>query len=1199
MQPPVRIRCLRLPRKRGFALVACILVMSLLFLLVMGLMSLSVIELRRSGSGHDVAAARANARMALMQAIGQLQIELGPDQRVSATSGILGNANDPNWTGVWSTTNTDGSSIWPRDPKSGSLLDQRNEEGWDAKDRVRKWLVSGDGDPNQVLGNDDAVELVGEGSVEEDESKVRVPLVGIDEIDGRKGAMAWWTGDLGVRANVSTPDRFADKEISVGEASEGHYRLMAAQHAEAEMLGDGIEIPDGKSDALISTKSVALIDDGGLKWSRKNFHDFTTASRGLLTDVREGGLKGDLSAFFESDGDVPELRGKVGLNDTDSLIVGGVNSRRRLAGPRYGLLRDWARKTAPFSGREVGAYGSLTDSARAGASEALALCNEEPVTLNGNAGSSLKPILVEASNFVQVSSFTVPEENGGGYQLRHHLYPRVVFWNPYNVQMESNEMIVMIQGNGRWEMWTDNEEYDANGIVKRRSQSRWLSFEGGRDINFPRTFWELVKSEAYDDPYMGSYYFSVPSTVFGPGECLVFTPEYPSEYDGLSAYRPGPYDLSKNRLSCNVAPDPSRSFYVSGSDISGGNRFRSVRFWYAPTPGIVTGNGVVNQGDDTRVVVKELEGTQAVTFDRFDELPQLSYVSASLQYGAGKEPRIAWDDERPMTIELLDRHDPRPTLEPDPRTREGIRLRWFEEQYSNILNAGGLSNDEQVFEEAFFANWNPRAAFSIRSPWENIAGKLASSGSGGGPWFFGLYTRDLPDNAVSWGSQEPVFRNGRYHGNPFGTPQESFGDHVLFELPRAETGVVSMGQFQNAQVSEFVWHPSFAIGNSLIDPRLGLENTARTIPPSASEAEDSAGGFHPDVIGWSSDSDRASSKGEWANTARALLQNIPGEDHVVYDLSYEVNHALWDRFFLSSGSSNDKAKFVEDSSKNPLPNGRMVLAPGSSEKATEKDLSDYHRAAYHFAVDGAFNVNSTSVEAWKAMLAATRDAVEGKGTPFARLLDSVDGTDGGVGADGQGDVWSSFRMLSDDEVLKLAEAIVEEVKIRGPFLSMADFVNRRLSEDETSRKGALQAAIDNVGLNASFTIDYPLNNEEELGDYSHPDNIRDSTRLEQLLKPNSKAWGAPGYLTQGDVLQVLAPALTARSDSFVIRAYGESSTPGGDVLARAWCEATVQRTPQPLEPDDSGLNPKDPGEAGDFGRRFIITGFRWLRPDEV
>jgi len=1187
-------------------LVACILVLSLLAMLVVGLMSLSVIELRRAGSDHDVAAARANARMALMQAIGQLQVELGPDQRVSASSGILGQASDPNWTGAWSTTNADGSPIWSRDPKTGSLLDQRNEEGWSAKDRVRKWLVSGDGDPMKSLSDSESVELVGAGSVEEAKSMVRVPFVGIDEVNGRTGAMAWWTGDLGVRANVGTWDRFANQEIRAGQGGEGHYRLMAAQHAEAELLGDGLDIPDEKTGALISAKSVALLDGNARDWSRRNFHDFTTDSRGLLTDVREGGLKGDLTAFFESNGEVPGLLGKVGLSDMDPMIVGGESSRRNLAGPRYGLLRDWARKTAPFSGKKVEGYGALTNDSgtRSGkvltdTSRAFTLCNEAAVMLNGNAGASLKPILVEASNFVQFSTFKIADGPLSNFQLRTHLYPRVVLWNPYNVELNSQDMVVMIQGNGRWEMWTENEYYDQRGRVIKEDLSQWLSFEGGRSTSFVGGGLGLLDGKGYNDPYMGSYYFTVPATAFGPGECLVFSPEYSAEYDGLSYYRPGRYDLSNNRLSCTTAPDPSRSFYVSGSSLRG-IPFRPVRYWYAPTPAwSKDGNGVINQSDDTRVVVKKLEGTQAVTFERFDQLPQLSYVSASLQYGAGKEPRIAWDDLRKMDVELLDRNHPRPTLEPDPRTREGIRLRWFDEQYSNILNAGGLARDEQVFEEAFFANWNPRAAFSVRSPWENIAGQLPSTGSAGGPWFFGLYTRDLPDNAVSWGSQEPVFRGGRYHGNPFGTPQESQGDHVIFELPRAETGVISLGQLQNTQLSEFIWHPSFAIGNSLIDPRLGLENTARTIPPSASDAEDSAGGFHPDVIGWSRDQQRSTSKNEWAETARALLQKVPGGDHVVYDLSYEVNHALWDRFFLSGGEAKDKAKFVEDPVKNPLPNGRMVLAPGATEKVTDEKLSDYHRAAYHFVVDGAFNVNSTSVEAWKAMLAATRDAGGGKGTPFARLLDRVDGSDGGVGGDGQGDVWSSFRMLSDGEIGNLAEVIVEEVKIRGPFLSMADFVNRRLSNDETSRRGALQAAIDKTGLNETFNSAYPLNNEKSLGNYRHPDNIRDATRLEQTLKPSSKAWGAPGYLTQGDVLQVLAPALTVRSDSFVIRAYGESSTPGGQVLARAWCEATVQRTPQPLDPDASGLNPKDPGEAGDFGRRFIITGFRWLRPDEV
>ena len=105
--------------------------------------------------------------------------------------------------------------------------------------------------------------------------------------------------------------------------------------------------------------------------------------------------------------------------------------------------------------------------------------------------------------------------------------------------------------------------------------------------------------------------------------------------------------------------------------------------------------------------------------------------------------------------------------------------------------------------------------------------------------------------------------------------------------------------------------------------------------------------------------------------------------------------------------------------------------------------------------------------------------------------------------------------------------------------------------------------------------------------------------MEQTLKPASKAWGAPSWLTQADVLQVLGPALSARSDTFVIRAYGDAVDSSGKVGARAWCEAVVQRTPEPLDPDESGLNPRLAGGTGDFGRRFLITSFRWLSPQEI
>jgi hypothetical protein len=57
---------------------------------------------------------------------------------------------------------------------------------------------------------------------------------------------------------------------------------------------------------------------------------------------------------------------------------------------------------------------------------------------------------------------------------------------------------------------------------------------------------------------------------------------------------------------------------------------------------------------------------------------------------------------------------------------------------------------------------------------------------------------------------------------------------------------------------------------------------------------------------------------------------------------------------------------------------------------------------------------------------------------------------------------SAAITLSDTEIDELAAAIVRQVKLRGPFLSLSEFVNRRLDPSDTalSAKGALQAALD-------------------------------------------------------------------------------------------------------------------------------------------
>jgi hypothetical protein len=89
---------------------------------------------------------------------------------------------------------------------------------------------------------------------------------------------------------------------------------------------------------------------------------------------------------------------------------------------------------------------------------------------------------------------------------------------------------------------------------------------------------------------------------------------------------------------------------------------------------------------------------------------------------------------------------------------------------------------------------------------------------------------------------------------------------------------------------------------------------------------------------------------------------------------------------------------------------------------------------------------------------------------------------------------------------------------------------------------------------------------------------------------------------QGDVLQSLAPVLQVRSDYFRIRTCGEALDATGKVIARARCEAFVQRTPGFVDPADpvhatSAELKTAPNQR--FGRKYQIVSFRWLADSET
>ena len=1172
--------------RRGFALVMTISILVLLSLVVVGMLTLSTLTVRSGQQELARLEAQANARLALMIALGELQKELGPDRRVSAPAGVLDENPDtpaiegvrqPYWTAVWDTRLEDGESPWQRRDDRGGLRDRRAAENWDRAEAVRGYLVSGNeggrADGGQLaldardadIADEDRIQLVGDGSARVTPGADADPMVYARRVptgeDGSpRGGYAYWVGDLGVRANLAVVDPFRDDQPGRGTGPRGIERLLNAQDVADELIDELGVLEDAEALKSFTNRTVEIAAGIEREGLQTRFHDVTTYSRSVLANARDGGLQRDLTAYLQSSGRIPDLV------DGNEIVSRGLGDRDRMAGPansaaasaaglrwnqmkyrdispRFGLLRNWAglANDIPLGRATIGAVLPKLEpsSVRGSLGGAYDGTNRQPVSIKEQTEPNIAPVVAESSVYYNIISPSRPLGSSGRrlFGIRLCLYPRVALWNPYNVRMEFGATMMMLHVNGSKRIEIEYE----NGLKKP------IQLRLGRP-----------------GVHLGTFFWKLPGVTLEPGETLVFSADHYAQYSTTA--------LHTNTLSPTVAPNPANCYYL---DLEPPRPQQPARFLEVPAEG-------ETQADDYRMCLKPVGSSSAVSYGSFDNLPQIMFANCSLQYGGLDELPVRWVDTNPVDIEILESLDAAPTQPPDVRTRDGFRLRWFQEHPSNLIGSGTLGDQPAHFQTAALGNWNPRAAYLFRTPWENVTDST--------PAFYGVYTRDLFDEAVSWADMVPNVRGGRMVGHPFGQPQDGAPAYIAFDIPRREVGIPSIGYLQHLKMSEFGWHPSYAVGNSLADPRVQATGTSPVLRPQ----ERSHGGWNQHTIGWAS---WGGGPDYWASWARGLLQYTCESNNLVYDLSYELNHSLWDDFFFSTGSRGEKRRLLESPEENPLPNGRMGLF--RKDGNTEAAVVDFHRAASRLSLDGGFNVHSISKEAWKAILGSTRDTGYGSegGTPFPRLLNSP----GGEWLEGRAtdeEAWAGYRSLSDDELDRLATEIVREVKERAPFFGLADFVNRRLSSGPEGERGPLQAAIDAAALNRDFEDEHPLDNSEKLKDFSAW-NISDATKLEQTLKPRSTAWGAPGFLTQADILQVSGSALRARSDTFLVRAYGESLDSAGNIRARAWCEAVVQRTPEPVRPDRFGLNPAADGNQVDFGRRFRVVSFRWLAPEEV
>lgn len=170
-------------------------------------------------------------------------------------------------------------------------------------------------------------------------------------------------------------------------------------------------------------------------------------------------------------------------------------------------------------------------------------------------------------------------------------------------------------------------------------------------------------------------------------------------------------------------------------------------------------------------------------------------------------------------------------------------------------------------------------------------------------------------------------------------------------------------------------------------------------------------------------------------------------------------------------------------------------------------------------------------------------------------------------------------------------------------MSLSDFVNHRVGfpkNDTTHYLGALQAAIEDSGINEDVENGAGGENVTYSGsNYS-------SSMNNPISGMRKSTTGIYTDITQADLLMPLAPKLSARSDTFKIRGYGEVRSPDGSkVVSKSVCEAVIQRIPEYVNAvtDPSNNEAWDTDTISEtneaFGRRFKVVQFRWLDKGEI
>jgi hypothetical protein len=1161
--------------KQGFSLVATILMLSLLMVLALGMTTLSTVSLRNSTRDRDISRARANARLALQIAIGELQQLAGPDRRVTSSS-PEGDGSRPHLTGVWEGWKWDGA---------GSTPDWQSEKDG----RFKGWLVSSarqGASRSLAFANEPAegrtVRLVPSHGDAND--AVEADLVELGGSRNRsKGAFAWAVFDESQKADISLP---ADDEDAADEPAGAMDRLAAAY----EPGYAAVKAFDWKALASRRDERANLLSLGqsrliGLKKEDVSFHDAGIGSFGLLTNAADGGFATDLSSLFSESSLPKEYANRFVYSGSDAPLAAppvrftGANPLPS-PDPSWALLHSHYRSYEKLSAGDSPSLAVTADSVAARPDPKAGLSGDQLLRQPAFNSQQIAPVIAKAQ-FVFSLTFGVNQGtltkmwgNGGARSspasLRDNyitwlaIDPVITLWNPYNVPLQFSgaaielhriPMAFKLYKNGNPLTSTFTRLTDAHTAENFKDrQNRYyvlkllpekgrttLLMQPGEHIVFTGQEWTLHGGHSYNKygkDSKGKEYGLVMRPGFNPPAGLDSSPDIGGittqnlfvNPDGTTSGK----DYGKNvrtvavkggdRIEVEVKPERAGADSIGEL---GGREVTGFLKYYVGSPGSdskwqnrrLVGGIELDYGDKEKEYLPEFKRNQLSAIVVNPAIPKTAPGNVDLNdEDAGADAALRWKE--PFLIATFQQKTERDSKFPS--------RSWINNGPGNLYAAAGIDQKESFEHQQYEFKWEPMTDWPPDSPTIEISNDR-NRGYGGS----GIYAQTGTEFAA------------------------------LTSLPLAPAH--SLGQFSHAPLNA------------------GGQLPLVTRP--------FANSFAPALIA--------------ADKVREQADSRTYLDH-----SFFANNALLDGYFLSTAADHpanfgraalSRKQIIEEffSGKQKLPNRRFEphLGHESPREISERLLKDeesYRNIAANLLVRGSFNVNSTSVAAWQALLASNFNGAvpmadgsvsKAEGVPVSRNLPSIgnDASSGSMVADQE--KWTGHRRLSADQIESLAEAIVKQIRERGPFQSLAEFVNRRPGgKGESSLSGVIQTAIDESGINE------PLLDPES--------RVTIATGANTQAGSGNAADGAPGIITQADLLTPLLPQLTVRGDTFVIRACGETVDSEGRRI-RAWCEATVQRKPEFVDPADSPTATPKSSVNQIFGRRFEIVSFRWLLPSEV